>query len=215
MNNKGINLTLSYAITVCDEIEEIKHLLSSLIQFKREEDEIVVLMDDKGPDEVWDYLLSVEDKLGVLNKLPFNNNFGEWKNKLNSLCSGYYILNLDADEFIHEQLIYIIPGIIHNLEAQNIDVANLSRINVVKGITDEYIKMWGWRIDDQQRINFPDKQSRLYKNKPGIQWSGKVHERIIGYNTVTDFPDDDMYCIRHFKTIDKQVKQNTTYGQLT
>ena len=71
--------TISYAITVYNEITEIKKLISLLSVSKREEDEIVVLMDSKGPDEVWKYLLSVEDELGSLNKEKFDNNFLQTK----------------------------------------------------------------------------------------------------------------------------------------
>ena len=38
-------MKISYAITVCNEVEEIKRLVNFLLEHKREEDQIVVLMD--------------------------------------------------------------------------------------------------------------------------------------------------------------------------
>ena len=50
-------MKLSYAITVCNELLELKALLTVLRIHKREEDEIVVLFDKKnGTPEVWSYL---------------------------------------------------------------------------------------------------------------------------------------------------------------
>ena len=46
-------MKISYAITVYNELDEIIQLLELLKNTKRAEDEIVVLFDDKGPDQVW------------------------------------------------------------------------------------------------------------------------------------------------------------------
>ena len=46
-------MEISYAITVCTELEEIKRLLPFLLKNKREEDEVVVLFDlTNGSEEV-------------------------------------------------------------------------------------------------------------------------------------------------------------------
>ena len=50
-------MNISYAITVCNEFHELKRLLSVLQEFKRKDDEIVVLFDKgSGTAEVWNYL---------------------------------------------------------------------------------------------------------------------------------------------------------------
>jgi hypothetical protein len=41
-------MKISYAITVCNEIDEITRLLNFLIKAKRKEDEVVVLFDKKN-----------------------------------------------------------------------------------------------------------------------------------------------------------------------
>jgi hypothetical protein len=38
-------MKISYGVTVCNEVEEIKRLVNFLLEHKREEDQIVVLMD--------------------------------------------------------------------------------------------------------------------------------------------------------------------------
>ena len=52
------NVTISYAITVYNELEYIKTLLPFLIENKREEDEVVVRWDDSGPVEVHNFVVS-------------------------------------------------------------------------------------------------------------------------------------------------------------
>ena len=207
-------MKISYGITVCNELKEIKTLLPLLIEHKRVEDEIIVLYDEKnGKQEVLDYLLP-------FNKLPnvqtwrgmvFVNDFAIWKNKLNGYCSGDYIFQLDADELITKELIQDLPSVIEsNLE---VDLFVFPRINTVKGITDDHIKRWGWRMDEKGRINFPDWQGRLYKK--GLNWHGKVHEKIIGAKTYSLMPEDDGYCIIHEKTIERQERQNNLYSKIT
>jgi len=206
-------MKISYAITVCNEVEEIKRLLSFLLQYKREEDEIVVLMDGKGPDEIWEYLKSIGKDTTLIHKDKFNNDFSEWKNQLNSLCSGDYIFNIDADEMPSENLIKYIPEIIE----QNFEVLvyALPRINTVEGLTQEHIQKWGWNVNEQGWVNYPDYQLRIYKNDPGIYWQGKVHERLNVWEDAWPLPaDGDNWALFHPKTIERQEKQNELYDNI-
>jgi hypothetical protein len=204
---------ISYAITVCDELQEIKRLVPFLLEHKRPEDEIIVLYDQKnGSDEVIDFLLP-------FNRLPhvqtwrgmvFVNDFSIWKNKLNDYCSGDYILQLDADEMITEELIKMLPAILES--NPEVDLFVLPRINTVDGITEEHINKWGWKQDEQGRINFPDWQGRLYRK--GLKWYGKVHEKIIGAKKYSIMPEDEGFCILHPKTIERQERQNNFYSKI-
>ena len=57
-------MKISFAITVCDEVNEIKRLLPFLIKNKRPNDEVVILFDEKnGDQDLLNYLLD-------FNKLP-------------------------------------------------------------------------------------------------------------------------------------------------
>jgi glycosyltransferase involved in cell wall biosynthesis len=206
-------MRISYAITVYNEIEEIKRLLSFLLEHKREEDEIVVLMDGKGPDEIWEYLKSIGKDSILIHKDKFNNDFSEWKNQLNSLCSGDYIFNIDADEMLSENLIKYIPEIIE----QNFEVLvyAVPRINTVEGITQEHIQKWRWNVNEKGWVNYPDYQLRIYKNDPGIYWIGKVHERLNIWEEAWPLPaDGDNWALFHPKTIERQEKQNELYDNI-
>jgi hypothetical protein len=54
-------MKISYAITVCTELEEIKRLVDFLLSNKRKEDEIVILYDTNGSKEVYDYVDNVDE----------------------------------------------------------------------------------------------------------------------------------------------------------
>ena len=57
-------------------------------------------------------------------------------------------------------------------------------------------------------------QWRLYKNKKSIQWQNKVHETLIGFDTISNLPSIEELALYHPKTIDRQVKQNNYYDTL-
>jgi hypothetical protein len=160
-------MKISFAITVCNEIEEIKRLVPFLLKHKRIKDEIVVLFDQKnGSEEVIDFLLE-------FNKLPnvqtwrglgFNNDFAEWKNKLNEYCDGDYIFQLDADEMISEYMVKNVSEII-SLNPE-VELFFLPRINKVSGITEEHIKSWNWSTSKSEyhiKEKIIDTQSNEYK----------------------------------------------------
>jgi hypothetical protein len=206
-------MKISYAITVCNELEEIKKLIPILLENKYSQDEIVILFDEKnGSTEVLDYLLTFNKLPNVQTwrKFDFNGDFAEWKNSLNEYCSGDYIFQLDADELVDPSLIQNIHSILDmNTE---IDLFVFSRINTVKGITNEHIQKWGWKVNDKGWINFPDIQGRLYRK--GLKWYGKVHERIGGAKFYSLMPSEEVYCIQHHKDIERQEKQNNLYQTL-
>ena len=206
-------MKLSYSIPVCNELSEIKRLIPFLLQTKQPDDEVVVLFDStNGSDEVKDYLMSASERGEFKwNDYPFDGHFGNMKNHLTSLCSGDYIFQIDADEIPNEALMLNIHAI---LEENEVDVVLVPRVNTVEGLTDEHIKKWGWNVDKNGWVNFPDFQWRLYKNKKSIQWQNKVHETLIGYNTISNLPSIEELSLYHPKTIDRQVKQNAYYDTL-
>lgn len=206
-------MKISFAITVSKEYNEIKRLLPFLIKNKRINDEIIILYDSKNGDEkVLDYLLEY-------NKLPnvqtwrsndFNNDFAQWKNKLNEYCSGDYIFQLDADEMISEYMLKNIEEII-SMNSE-IDLFFIPRINTVDGITEEHLRKWKWNLDKNGRINYPDYQGRIYRS--GLKWEGKVHERIGGAKYYSLLPMEEEYSLVHQKTIEKQEQQNNLYSSI-
>jgi glycosyltransferase involved in cell wall biosynthesis len=207
-------MKISYAITVCNEAVEIQRLISFLLEFKRTEDEIVVLFDEsKNCNAVEDYLRSHSIN-GEFNwhKGKFEGHFADWKNKLNSLCSGDYIFQIDADEIPHSSLIESLPFI---LEYNESDIILVPRVNTLFPKVDEnYIKKWGWKMNQKGWIQWPDHQWRIYKNTPEIKWVNKIHEVLEGYKNYANLPEMEEYALYHPKTVEKQEKQNNYYNTL-
>ncbi len=205
-------MKISYAVTVADEIKEIQQLLPLLIQNKLSTDEIVVQYDNqKVTVEVLEYLndLVFDKKIDRLVGYPLNGDFGRYKQHLNQNCQGEWIFQLDADELLEEQLIGSLGTILNG--NPNIDLFFIPRINIVNGLTEAHIQKWKWQVNDKGWVNFPDVQGRLYKNKQSIFWAGKVHEQLQGFESYTIFPQDEVYCIKHIKEIERQERQNALY----
>ena len=206
-------MRISYAIPVCYEHEEIRRLLTLLIENKREEDEIVVQSDmgNTSP-EVYKVLYDEFSYEIKHVQFPLKGNFGTFKNNLKSHCTGEWIFQIDADEYFNPWLIQSL----HTILQQNPEthVFLLPRINTVKGITDQHIQKWRWQVNDKGWINFPDWQPRILQNSPKINWANKVHEVLVGHTSYGFFPTDEEYCILHHKTIERQEKQNTLYSVL-
>ena len=208
-------MTISYAVTVCNEIEEVKRLLDILFKNISENDEIVVLVDTKnGTPEVENYISSLTGTpnfkwAGVL----FNNDFASFKNKLKSLCTKDFIFQIDADETISEFMMEVLPQVL--MSNPELECASVPRINTVEGLTQEHINKWGWNVTANGWVNFPDFQMRILKNLPEIKWINKVHEKIVGYKTHAYLPyDQEEWCLQHPKTIERQEKQNNFYNTL-
>ena len=207
-----MELKITYGITVKNELEEIKKLLPFLIKNIREEDDIVVLWDSRdGTDEMVNYLTSLEDDISLYQD-EFQGHFADWKNKLTSHCFGDYIFQIDADEIPNQVLIQHLPTILQS--NPGIDVVLVPRENYVTGLTDGHIKQWGWQVDKQNRINFPDLQWRIYRNSYSIKWVNKVHEKLEGFDVYTNLPLEPEFSLLHLKTIEKQEKQNNYYNTL-
>jgi len=207
-------MKISYAITVCNEFVEIQRLLHFLLKEKRPQDNIVVLYDEiNGDPEVEAFLRthSVNNEY-FWYKAPFNKHFADWKNLLNSKCSGDYIFQIDADEIPCTPIIESLPSILES--NPEIDVYLVPRVNTVEGLTDEHITKWGWNVNSEGWVNWPDYQWRIYKNAPYITWKNKVHEVLEGFKQYAYLPMEEDYSLYHPKVIEKQVKQNNYYNTL-
>ena len=206
-------MKISYAITVCNEFQEIQRLINFLIKNKRVEDEIVVLFDStNGTPSVEEFLRSksINGEFNWFN-YSFDGHFANMKNRLTDMCTGDYIFQIDADEMVSK---YCLENLAMVLQYNPVDVLLVPRINTVEGLTQEHIKKWGWRVDNNGWVNFPDPQFRIYKNNGKIKWKNKVHEVLEGYKTLTALPAEEIYCLIHEKTIERQEKQNSYYNTL-
>ena len=206
-------MKISYAVTVCNEFVEIQKLIPFLLKHKRHEDEIVVLYDSKNGSKSVEDFLRAKSVNGEFHwhGSEFDGHFANWKNKLTDLCNGDWVFQIDADEIPNEILITNLSDI---LEANSMDVILVPRVNTVDGLTDSHIQKWGWKVDEKGWVNWPDPQWRLYKNSDNIRWINKVHEKLDGYQTMSNLPWDEGLALYHHKNIDKQEKQNDYYDTL-
>ena len=203
--------TISYAITVHNEIDELTTLLNFLQTNIRKEDEIVIQYDETSvTDEVKEYVTLMDSmhENHIVVGFPLNKDFASFKNNLKSHCTKDFIFQVDADEIPHEFLVEYIGQV---LDENPVDIVFVPRVNTVEGLTDEHIKKWGWKVDEKGWVNFPDYQTRIYKNTEDVMWMNKVHERITGYDTFSNFPAEEKWSLYHPKKIDRQEQQNEFY----
>ena len=202
---------ISLAITVCNEHQELETLLDYLQERALSpEYEIVIQIDqDNYTEEVLDVILDRGIKHWFF---PLNKDFASFKNHLKEYCSGDYIFQIDADEYLSEELLLSLPEILEmNPE---VELYAVPRINTVEGLTQEHINKWRWNVNEKGWVNFPDYQWRIWKNSSKIKWINKVHERLDGFGLYTNFPPLDQMCLYHPKEIKRQEKQNQFYSTL-
>lgn len=209
-------MKISYCITVCDEYEEIKLLMSKMLEYTDlKKHEIIILCDiAKTNKEVLEFLekKTQENENIILLQDKFENHFANWKNKFKNIASGDYIFQIDADELPTEFLITDLEPLL--TQNANIDLFWVPRENYVDGITEEHTIKWKMTLDALGRINFPDYQARIFKNLPDIKWANRVHEIIVGTTAQGGLPTDSRFCLLHKKNIEKQEKQNNYYETL-
>jgi len=210
-------MKISYGITVCDEAIELNSLLNFLLLHIDDNDEVIVLRDISKTNYdvhhiLMEYTLAFREKgisYGIMDT-ELNGDFATFKNNLISMASGDYLFEIDVDELPNQFLIENIKPILKI--NTDIDCFYIPRVNKVIGLTSQHIQKWGWRVDEEERVNFPDPQMRLFKLNQGIKWKNKVHEILDGYKTITTLPyDTEDFCLNHIKSIQKQEKQNNFY----
>lgn len=228
--------TISYAIPVCNEHLELEKLLNQIGQFVSDVDQIVIQCDaGNTTDDVFAVLnrfKSAFNKCAVhIYEYPLKNNFSEFKNHLKSKCTCDYVFQIDADELLGDSLLMHLPVLLH--DNPDTDLFFLPRINIVKGLTKEYAESQYWNVRksdfpiamelNEDVVNFPDRQARLFRNKPEIKWRNRVHEVITGHRSYVDMasgingldPDEiQSWCLIHIKELDRQIKQNEKYSKI-
>jgi len=205
-------VNVTYAITVCNELVEITRLVNFLHPRIQSEDEILIQYDSDGvTEEVLNYLKIINELHSNISIVgfPLNKDFASYKNNLKNHAKGIFIFQIDADEIPSE---YLVANMHDLLEANlDIDLFFVPRVNTVEGLTESHIKKWRWNVNENGWVNWPDLQTRLYRRTSEIEWEGKVHERIKGYNTLTLLPLEEEYALYHPKDIERQERQNALY----
>jgi len=209
-NKNNVMPSISYAITACNEHVELERLFTQLEDNIHPEDEVIIQIDTTATSEVKALCLDYMGKNWYVVEFGLNSDFASFKNNLKNYCTKDYIFQIDADEYLSEQLIISLPEILElNPE---IELYAVPRINTVKGLTQEHIQKWGWSVNKNGWVNYPDYQTRILKNIPEIKWINKVHERLVGAKNTVPLPEG--YDLIHPKTIERQEKQNQFYNTL-
>jgi glycosyltransferase involved in cell wall biosynthesis len=211
-------LKISYGITVHNEADELNKLLEILIHKTDKEDEIVICVDgnDAKVQEVitsWVQQYASDDIDKIKDIIVYNRkldgNFAEHKNSVIEKSTGDYIFHIDADEYPNETLLEQLKQIIEMND--NVDLIWIPRVNTVEGMTQEHIQKWGWRVTENNWVNYPDYQARVFRRDKSIRWTRPLHELITGCKTYAHLPPHEELSLYHPKTIQKQEQQNMFY----
>ena len=205
-------MKISYAVTTHNEHKEISKLIPFILDNKDPEDELVII-DDHSDYKTWrifdEYIHEPKHNI-IFEEHALYSDFSVHKNFMNSKCNGDWIVNIDADEIPNEFLMKNIKGLI---EANpEVELYWVPRVNTVEGLTQEHINAWGWRVNEQGWVNWPDPQQRIYKNTEEIKWVRPVHERLVGAKKDAFLPLEEQWALYHHKDIEKQEKQNEKYA---
>ena len=206
-------MKVCYKILTHNETDSLEKLLDFLFENIKEKDHIIVV--DDYSDAPTRKILSkyVESNQYDYYQHNLDGDFSKQHNYANSLVREEfdYIFCIDADEIPNKWLIENIHEI---LESNDVDLIWLPRVNTVEGITEEHIQRWGWRVNEQGWVNFPDYQGRIYRNDKSIYWVNPVHEVVEGAKKVSHFPPQEEFCLYHPKNIERQEKQNQLYDKI-
>lgn len=149
---------MKISVVLCTKNEE-KNILRCLKSVGRITDEIIV-MDSGSQDRTEEICRGFPGvKFFTTDWLGFSNT----KNKANDLATGDYILSLDADEVLSEE----IQNEILQIKDQ---LSGIYQINRLTNYCGQWIHHSGW---------FPDRHPRLFPNKKAHWSQDLVHEKLI------------------------------------
>lgn len=209
-------ISLSCCVSVCNESEELDRLLTQLISFTGNKDEIIVLVDESKVTKEVNLLLAKHIK----NALPIkiirsflHSDFAAFKNNFLNYAAKEWIMQIDADELLSGDFLNTdqSKNSFKSFIEMNpdTDLFWIARENYVKDLSSDYIQKWKWKIDKKGRINWKDPQPKIFKNNGNIRWKNKVHEILHGFTKSLLLPEN--YFLIHIKSAERQIKQNEFY----
>ena len=208
-------MKISYGITVHNEADELFRLTDLLINNIGKEDEIVICVD--GNDEKVKLVLENLQKTYqwnsniIIYQRKLDGNFSDQKNSVIEKSTGDYIFHIDADEYPNEILLQQLKQIIEMNDG--VDLIWIPRVNTIEGMEQQHIQRWGWRVTENNWVNYPDYQARVFRRDESIRWTRPLHEYIKGCKTYSHLPPQEELSLYHPKTIQKQEQQNMFYNQ--
>lgn len=145
--------SVSLCMIVCNEEEHLEPCLRSAMPYA---DEIIVV-DTGSADRTGDIALELGAKLF---RYKWNDHFGEARNFALGRARGDWILVMDADERLHP--------------CESVDFERLLQDDSAAGYTVTIRQHRSERQEDYET----DSVCRLFRNLPGLQYRGRIHEDI-------------------------------------
>lgn len=181
-------MSVTYAVTVCNELLEVSKLLNFLQLHIQDIDEILIQYDEgNSTDEVVSYI-KILDKLHENVRtvgFPLNGNFASFKNNLTKHSTKDYIVSIDADEIPTINFIENLPRV---LESNPVDLIFVPRINTVDGITRHHISKYGWNISKLE----------TQINEKEIDINSEEYELLKYYNLIIE---ENNGTVKYYKPI--------------
>ena len=194
-------MKITYTLQVCNESRELFSLLNFLVHVIDNEDNIHVVIDNVNKtDKVQKVVDCFQDKINVFER-PFDN-FYDNATYHSNISTGDYTFLIDADEMPQEMLIKNIKKV---LETTDAEIVWIPRINIHPGATQEFIEMSNYKMNDNGWINWPDFQSRIYKNCDNVQWTKETHIKLTGSSKCIYLNPLPALALWHIKSIEKQL----------
>jgi len=186
------NPLISAIIITKDEEKNIAHCLDSLVRIA---DEIIVI--DSFSTDATEKICTSYDKVEFCTSEW--KGYSETKNYGNSLAKGKYILSIDADEVVSEELLQSL--IKFKSEQNRPEVCSFNRLTNFCG---KWIRHSGW---------YPDRKIRLWKRELA-HWEGRVHEKPVFTQNVSIVHLEGDLLHYSYHTIGEFRQHTFTYSDL-
>lgn len=197
---------ISYAITACNEYEELNILLNVILNNKRIKDEVIVLLDENKYTTEIEFLIKMKGKGKNLKyyKYPLDNHFGNFKNKLNEYCTKDYIFQIDADEY---PSLFLMKKFSEFLGKNDVDLYRVPRLNLINNMSEkvlDYITKMNWNLSYHKGFIRSEMKEIINKDFYNIiKNQGLIYNEsnvIVSYYVpIINFPD---YQARIYKNND-------------
>jgi len=165
----------SIAMITYDDIDCIQETLDSIEEYVI--DDFVVV--DGGSSDGTLEIIKSKSNIKLFEK-KWEDNFEIQKNYALDNTKNEWRILIDADEKLEHILWNQLGWHIWEAEKEGVDCITLPRINIVNGLTQDFVKQNNWQLSFFNWVNYPDGQDRLYKRN--CRYRGRTHERIVGSN---------------------------------
>ncbi len=181
-------INISGCAIVQDEESCVRRMLESLQRVCTE----IVIIDGGSKDVTVDICKEYTDKV---YQIPFDN-WRDQKNRAIEHCTNEWVLLLDADEYLNNNLANSTQYLVNYATIHEQDIVCIPRLNLEDG---------------KQAGGWPDAQKRLFRNY--VRYEGNtIHENPVGKQGILNVQHKVPYqYIIHDKTLEQQKRRNRQY----